>query len=506
MSEASISLPRAIPRQGPIRVAGDDRLVRAAAQGNERAFAAIYERHHQGLYRYCRSILGNGPDAQDALQNTMLKALRALPGERRDLALKPWLYRIAHNEAISMLRRRAGDASIDEVGDVLDTRGDDAAARDRLRTLVSDLAQLPERQRSALVMRELSGLSYRELGAALDTSPAAAKQAVYEAREGLQALSEGREMECEAARRSISARDRRILRGRKLRAHLRSCDGCRAFELAIRSRRADLAALAPPLQAAAAAALLDGIIGGGGGGTGGGGLVALLTGAAGKTAAGSAALKATVAAVTVAVGVGTYEVVEHHGVQIGGSAEAGSATPSEASPGSPTTIAQKPQSGSASKSAHDGWTGGGSADRTPASAGNGSQQAQGLDSPGNSESTSHATPGHGGALPRDGGSPSGLGAENPAWHGGNPPGLQGATPPAQGGSPPGLDGGTPTGQGGSPPGLDGGAIPTPGETPAGPGGTAPAQGGNPPELAGGAPQALSGAPLGPTESPPGSGD
>ena len=210
MSEASISLPRAIPRQGPIRVARDDRLVRAAAQGNERAFAAIYERHHQGLYRYCRSILGNGPDAQDALQNTMLKALRALPGERRELALKPWLYRIAHNEAISMLRRRAGDASIDEVGDVLDTRGDDAAATDRLRTLVSDLAQLPERQRSALVMRELSGLSYRELGAALDTSPAAAKQAVYEAREGLQALSEGREMECEAARRSISARDRRI--------------------------------------------------------------------------------------------------------------------------------------------------------------------------------------------------------------------------------------------------------------------------------------------------------
>jgi RNA polymerase sigma factor (sigma-70 family) len=518
MSEASISLPRAIAPHGPIRLAGDDRLVRLAAAGNERAFATIYERHHQGLYRYCRSILGNDADAQDALQNTMLKALRALPGERRELALKPWLYRIAHNEAISLLRRRAGDDSIDEVGDVQDTRGGDAATRERLRTLVSDLAQLPERQRTALVMRELSGLGYREIGAALDTSPAAAKQAVYEAREGLQALSEGREMECEAARRSISARDRRLLRGRKLRAHLHSCDGCRAFELAIRNRRADLAALAPPLQAGAAAALLDGIIGGGGG-TGGGGLLGLLTGAAGKTAAGSAAMKATVAAVTVAVGVGTYEVVEQHGVPIGGSAEAASATePSDVSQGS--------------KPAYDGWAGGASDDQAPASDGNGRPQAQGPGAPGNWESASHGTPpGLGGTPPGDGGSPSGLDAEDPASYGGNPPGLEGAappaqggslpglegatppgqggspfgleggTPPGQGGSPPGLEGGTTPGQGGSPPGLEGGTTPTPGGTPAGLGGTPPAQGGTSPGLAGGAPPAPSGATPGPAALP-----
>src|SRR4029453_19279342 len=98
MSEASISLPRAIPPQGPIRLAGDDRLVRLAAIGNGCAFATIYQKHHQGLSRYSHTILGNDADAQDALQNTMLKALRALPGERRELALKPWLYRIAHNE------------------------------------------------------------------------------------------------------------------------------------------------------------------------------------------------------------------------------------------------------------------------------------------------------------------------------------------------------------------------------------------------------------------------
>src|SRR5215211_9400922 len=126
MSNA-VALPNVPGSLGSSRLAGDSRLARLAARGDQRAFAAIFERYHQPLYRYCRSILANDEDAQDALQNTMAKVLQALPGEERELALKPWLYRIAHNEAISMLRRRAGDASIDEVGDVLDTRGDDAA-------------------------------------------------------------------------------------------------------------------------------------------------------------------------------------------------------------------------------------------------------------------------------------------------------------------------------------------------------------------------------------------
>ena len=61
----------------------DDRLARRAVEGDERAFAAIFRRYHQSLYRFCLAILGNPQDAQDALQNTMVKALRALPGEER---------------------------------------------------------------------------------------------------------------------------------------------------------------------------------------------------------------------------------------------------------------------------------------------------------------------------------------------------------------------------------------------------------------------------------------
>src|SRR5215211_7077327 len=110
MGEASLPLPDDLSERVPQRalaVLPDSRLARLAAEGSRGAFAAIYDRHHQPLYRYCRSILGDAEDAQDALQNTMVSALRALPGEKREIALRPWLFRVAHNEAISVLRRRS---------------------------------------------------------------------------------------------------------------------------------------------------------------------------------------------------------------------------------------------------------------------------------------------------------------------------------------------------------------------------------------------------------------
>jgi RNA polymerase sigma factor (sigma-70 family) len=285
----------------------DDRLARLAADGNSAAFAAIYRRHHQALYRYCRSILHNGEEAEDALQNTMVSALRALPGEQRKISLRPWLFRVAHNEAISVLRRRSPDAPIDLASTVVSEQ-DEPAARERLQALIGDLATLPERQRSALVMRELNGLSYGEIGGALDASEAAAKQLVYEARTTLHEVEEGREMECEAARATISARDGRKLRSRRLRAHLRSCTGCRGFQSSIAERQAGIAALAPPLPAPAAAALLEGILGSGGGGAGGG-LAGLAAGVAGDSVGGSAAVKAASLAAAATLGVAGAGVI-----------------------------------------------------------------------------------------------------------------------------------------------------------------------------------------------------
>src|SRR4029079_17801735 len=90
----------------------DERLATLGSAGSAPAFAAIFARHHQALYGYCHSIVGNGHDAEDALQNTMVKALRKLPGETRQIALRPWLYRVAHNESISLIRRRRPESDL----------------------------------------------------------------------------------------------------------------------------------------------------------------------------------------------------------------------------------------------------------------------------------------------------------------------------------------------------------------------------------------------------------
>jgi RNA polymerase sigma factor (sigma-70 family) len=276
------------------RLLPDTRLTQLAARGSEGAFSEIFRRYHQRLYRYANSILGNDDDARDAVQTSMVKLLDSLPGDRRRIELKPWLFRITHNEAISIIRRRR-ECGLDSVPDP-SLATDDADLRLRAKTLITDLAELPDRQRSALVMRELCGLSFKEIGLALSSSTAAAKQAVYEGRQALQQLETGREMDCDSARATISANDRRLLKGRQIRAHLKSCAPCRDFELGIRGRREGLAALAP-LPLGAAHEMLQQILGSGAGPAGGLGALGAL--GAAKALGGGAAMQVATGAVVI---------------------------------------------------------------------------------------------------------------------------------------------------------------------------------------------------------------
>jgi RNA polymerase sigma factor (sigma-70 family) len=286
------------------RLLSDERLTQRAVGGDERAFAAIFRRYHQSLFRFCLAIVGNPDDASEALQNTMIKVLRALPGEDRKIDLKPWLYRIAHNESIDLLRRRRETRQLD-VEQIAPGYGlaEDAATRERLRRLLTDLKELPERQREVLVMRELSGLGFEEIGRALDTSGAVARQTLYEARQSLRQMEEGREMSCATVTKALSDGDGRVTRRRDVRAHLRSCAHCQAFRQEIKSREHDLAALSP-LPALAAAGMLQGLVGGSHGAAAGGSLATTLGGGAAKTIGASAAAKGVAtAAVVAAIGV-----------------------------------------------------------------------------------------------------------------------------------------------------------------------------------------------------------
>jgi RNA polymerase sigma factor (sigma-70 family) len=303
-------------REGPLapvwRVLGDEQLARAASHGNDHAFAALYARYSIALRSYCASILLNAEDAEDALQATMLKALRALPRRDGRAPLKPWLYRIAHNESIDVLRKRKAQAPMDE------ERLFDASApgphaamarRERLAELVVDLRSLPERQRAALLMRELSGLEYDEIAGALEVTPGAVRQLVFEARSTMHEFARGRDVACSSVQRSLSDGDRRRRRARSVRAHLRACDACRAFDLSIERRGEDLAALPPFIlegTTAAAIAAVGGLFG-----LGGGGSVAGLVGAG--AAKGIAAAAFAVAIGTgAAIESGVTPVIGHH--------------------------------------------------------------------------------------------------------------------------------------------------------------------------------------------------
>ncbi len=303
MTEA-IALPALTLRSRSGRLVTDDRLVNRASKGDEQAFAVIYERYHQDLFRYCQAMLGNPSDAQDALQNTMVKALQALPGEKREIKLKPWLYRIAHNEAINLMRRRHPGADIDSASTAAIDAGpyESAETKERLHQLANDLGELPERQRSALVLRELSGLRFEEIGATLGATPAVIRQTIYEARTSLQRMKVGREMGCETVKQALSDGDGRVLRRRDIRAHLGACESCAEFRADIAARQRDLAALSP-LPAAASAGLLHGVLAGSHGCLGAG-LAGNVGGGAAKTLAASTILKSAAAVVAVtAVGV-----------------------------------------------------------------------------------------------------------------------------------------------------------------------------------------------------------
>ena len=299
------------------------------ARGDPAALAAMYERHHQALYRYCRSLLHDDEEAHDALQSTMAKALAALQDEHRDFELRPWLFRIAHNEAISRLRQRREAVDLDAVGTLAtDSLAQTVEHRERLALLRADLRDLPERQRSALVLRELNGLSHAEIAVVIDSSARAVKQAIFEARAALHECAEGRTMLCVDVQRALSDGDGRVLRGRRVRAHVRSCRSCRTFKTALAQRPADLAALAPALPATAGAALLGHLLSGAKAGLASS--AAAATGAGGGMAA-TVTTKLAIVALATATLAGTGGAMRDAGTVPRPSTPAAAAAPSTAS-------------------------------------------------------------------------------------------------------------------------------------------------------------------------------
>jgi RNA polymerase sigma factor (sigma-70 family) len=283
---AGLARPRLHAPTALLRLRSDEQLVALFRDGNDEAFRVIYERYRARLFAYTRQMLPfSRQDAEDALQDVFVRAYRALRSSDRDLALRPWLYRVAHNRCVDELRRPTPPPA--EVLDVVrPPEADPLAAAERhdeLRRLVTDLGRLPDQQRSALLMREIDGLCYADVAAALDTSIPAVKSLLVRARMGLAQAGEARETACDDIRGQLAlARDRGVRASGQARRHLRDCATCRAYKGELRSVERRLAVFAPVLGPMAFTAKLLGI---GGAATTGGS-------AAGSSAAGAAASSA----------------------------------------------------------------------------------------------------------------------------------------------------------------------------------------------------------------------
>src|SRR5215208_1946437 len=94
-----------------LALAGDERLVQQIRRGNELAFEVAFERHGSGILAFCRHMLGSREEAEDAVQHTFAAAYRDLQRDEREINLKPWLYTIARNRCLSMLRARREEPS-----------------------------------------------------------------------------------------------------------------------------------------------------------------------------------------------------------------------------------------------------------------------------------------------------------------------------------------------------------------------------------------------------------
>ncbi len=263
-----------------LRLRSDEQLLALFRAGSEEAFGVIHDRYRQRLFAYVRQMLCAAPrqDAEDVLQDVFVRAYGALRADTRHVHLRAWLYRVAHNRCIDHMRRPVPPAA--DVFEVsrkpLHDPIEEAQRRENLAQLVQDVGRLPEHQRSALLMREIDGMSYADLAGALDVTVPAVKSLLVRARIGLVEAAEARDADCAEIRHDLAeSYDRGVKASGRARRHMRTCDGCREYRTALRGIRRSFAALNPlgagPL--AMAGAKLLGFGGAGGGAAAGGSAV-----------------------------------------------------------------------------------------------------------------------------------------------------------------------------------------------------------------------------------------
>lgn len=202
----------------------DEQLTGAIAAGDAAAFDELYRRYARPLAVYGARVLRDPSGGEDVAQVTLTRAYRALQRGTQPLRVKPWLYKIALNAALEQ-RARSG-------GEVLEWDSDvhEGAAHETNTERADILAAvqlLPERQRMVFFLREVQGLTVREVAQQLELDNQQVEQALFSARNRLaEELVFGERVDCNLVR-SLDGNALKPFEYRALKAHLRSCTSCR---------------------------------------------------------------------------------------------------------------------------------------------------------------------------------------------------------------------------------------------------------------------------------------
>jgi len=179
-------------------VSSEKALVQKAKAGDRDAFAALVSAYEGKIYNLALRYLGNREDAMDASQEVFLRVFRFLPGFQEESGFSTWIYRIGVNVCKDMLAKRAkrGELSLElpdeeedyRTAEVADSRYDPEAIveqADLRESLAEAIGQLPQQQREMIVLRDIQGLSYEEIGQVLSLEAGTVKSRLSRARENL---------------------------------------------------------------------------------------------------------------------------------------------------------------------------------------------------------------------------------------------------------------------------------------------------------------------------------
>jgi RNA polymerase sigma factor (sigma-70 family) len=305
----------------------DHALVGAARAGDERAFEALYQRYQRRIATYVQGMVRDHGRAEDITQEVFMSALRRMRSNEAEIAFKPWIYEIAKNACIDAFRRsrRAEIVSFDADDGAERLGGVDAApdtaldTRVKLDNLRGAFDGLSDAHHQILVMRELGGLSYREIGERMGMSRPAVESTLFRARRRLaeeydELVSGKRCLRVQAIIAGSGDGRVGVRDERRMARHVSHCQPCRreaaaaGFDVATLARRtvrAKVAALLP--LPGFLKRWLGGADGGAGLVAGHGGTVGALAQYAEPTWAKAAAVAATLAMAGLGAGVATRD-------------------------------------------------------------------------------------------------------------------------------------------------------------------------------------------------------